>query len=411
MTYYQLPRTPFIIHKYIDYLEDAKTPVPVISNSLSFYLYDIKEKLDQREKDWDIFKKYTNPYEYIHTAIPLKKKCVSKHKPLSRSYFKMIEIIHTFELHFDSKPIRTFHLAEGPGGFIEAIASLRKFPHDVYYGMTIMDDKNDPNIPAWKKTEAFLRNNKNVIIETGADNTGNILSIDNFVYCRERYGSTMDFITADGGFDFSLDFNKQEVNIANLLFAQIAYALVMQRQGGAFVLKIFDCFMQHTVDLLYILSSFYEKVYIVKPQTSRYANSEKYVVCKGFILPSCQYFFPFLYRAFEKMTIPNNRELFISRFLSIPVSYCFLSRIEEYNAIFGQQQIENIHYTISLIDNKNKQEKIDNLIKNNIQKCVGWCMKYNVVCHAFSPVINNIFLSPPPGFSNEFEEEIINETF
>ena len=412
MTYYQLPRIPFIIHKYIDYIESEESPSPAISNSLSFYLYDIKEKLDKREKDWDIYKKYTNPYEYIHTVIPFKKKCVSKFKPLSRSYFKMIEIIHTFELYFDSKPLKSFHLAEGPGGFIEAITTLRKNPNDNYYGMTILDDKNDPNIPAWKKTDAFLRNNKNVIIETGADKTGNILSIENFVYCKEKYGSSMDFITADGGFDFSLDFNKQEINIANLLFAQIVYALVMQKKGGSFVLKIFDSFMQHTVDLLFILSSFYDKVYIIKPQTSRYANSEKYVVCKGFILPTCQYFFPFLHRAFEKMSMPSEKEVFINRFLSIPVSYFFTSRIEEYNAIFGQQQIENIHYTISLIDNKNKQEKIDNLIKTNIQKCVAWCMKYNVLHNTFSPTTTNIFLSTPSSSTlSAMEEEVFIETF
>jgi 23S rRNA U2552 (ribose-2'-O)-methylase RlmE/FtsJ len=324
----------------------------------------------------------------------------------------MIEIIHTFELYFEYRTLKSFHLAEGPGGFIEAIASLRKNPHDTYYGMTILDDKNDPNIPAWKKTDAFLRNNKNVIIETGADRTGNILSIENFVYCKEKYGSSMEFITADGGFDFSLDFNKQEINIANLIFAQIVYALVMQKKGGSFVLKIFDCFMQHTVDLLFILSSFYDKVYITKPQTSRYANSEKYVVCKGFILPTCQHFFPFLHRAFEKMSMPSVKETFISRFLSIPVSYFFTSRMEEYNAIFGQQQIENIHYTISLIDNKNKQEKIDNLIKMNIQKCVTWCMKYNVLHNVFSPTTTNIFLSTPSGANlRVIEEEEFIETF
>jgi 23S rRNA U2552 (ribose-2'-O)-methylase RlmE/FtsJ len=310
-------------------------------------------------------------------------------------------------------------LAEGPGGFIEAVAELRKSPYDTYYGMTILDDKNDPNIPAWKKTDSFLRNNKNVVIETGADRTGNILSIENFVYCKDNYGSSMDFITADGGFDFSLDFNKQEINIANLLFAQIVYALVMQKKGGSFVLKIFDCFMQHTVDLLFILSSFYDKVYIMKPQTSRYANSEKYIVCKGFILPTCQYFFPFLYRAFEKMTLSSDKpfrgltmesckEVFISRFLSISISHFFITRIEEYNAIFGQQQIENIHYTISLIDNKNKQEKIDNLIKSNIQKCVAWCTKYNVSYNIFSPAPTNNFLSVP---MRRIEEDVFSETF
>jgi len=68
----------------------------------------------------------------------------------------------------------------------------------------------------------------------------------------------------------------------------------------------------------------------------------------------------------------------IHRFINIPIPLSFVTRLEEYNAIFGQQQIENIYYTISLIKNKNRQDKIDNLIKTNIQKCVAWCIKYNV---------------------------------
>ena len=73
MTYYLLPKTNFLCHKYIDCITDDDLPLPVISNSLSNYLYEIKEELEKREKEWDIFKKYTNPYEYIHTIIPFKK--------------------------------------------------------------------------------------------------------------------------------------------------------------------------------------------------------------------------------------------------------------------------------------------------------------------------------------------------
>ena len=52
-------------------------------------------------------------------------------KPLSRSFFKMIEICCSFSL-LDSLPIacKSFHLAEGPGGFIEALAYMRKNPKD-----------------------------------------------------------------------------------------------------------------------------------------------------------------------------------------------------------------------------------------------------------------------------------------
>ena len=88
------------------------------------------------------------------------------------------------------------------------------------------------------------------------------------------------------------------------------------------------------------------------------------------------------------MTLSNKHA---GRFLNISIPYCFLTKLEEYNAIFGQQQIENIHSTISLIDNKHKQDKIDNLVKTNIQKCIHWCTKYNIEYNVLTPV-NNIFL-------------------
>lgn len=375
MTYYLLPRTSFLIHKYIDCISSNELPTIHYSSSLASYMYDIKTKLHTHEQDWDIYKKYTNPYEYIHSVVPMRKRSISKYKPLSRSYFKMIELINTFNLQYNETSIKTFHLAEGPGGFIEAFVDTRNNPNDLYVGMTLLDENNDVNIPAWKKSQNFLSKNPNVFIETGADNTGNILSIENLMYCREKYGSSMNVITADGGFDFSIDFNNQENAISKLLFAQMTFAVSMQKKKGTFILKIFDCYIEHSVDILYILSSFYDKVYIIKPQTSRYANSEKYLVCTGFLFDTNEHFFPFLLNAFEKMMQTNNN---IHRFLTIPISYYFTTKVEEYNAIFGQQQIENIHYTISLIENKYKQDKIDNLIKINIQKCIQWCLKHNV---------------------------------
>ena len=376
MTYYLLPKTNINIFNKIDCINHSTSPKPSISFSLAHYLYEIKKKLEDREKDWDIYKKYTNPYEYVHGLVPNKKKSISKYKPLSRSYFKMMEILQTFNIRFDGH-IHSFHLAEGPGGFIEALANTRNNKSDRYIGISLLDDKNDPNIPAWKKTDVFLKNNKNVFLENGKDNTGDILSLENFAYCKNKYANSMHIVTADGGFDFSIDFNKQEINVSKLLFAQLCYAIVLQKKGGTFVLKIFDCFMQQSIDILYILSSFYEKVYLMKPYTSRYANSEKYVICKGFLYNSSDHYYSYLYNAFKKM-LSSNSNLYIHRFLNVPISSYFITKLEEFNAIFGQQQIENIHYTITLIDSKNNQDKIDSLIKNNIQKAIQWCSKHNV---------------------------------
>ena len=424
MIQFQIPRNSPNLYKYLDCSISTNPQEPVISNSLSSYLGDIKCRIDNIERDWDVFKRYTNPCEYIHTIVPGKRKSISRNKPLSRSYFKMIELVQFFHLigniskntpvmqrrtfglksdsvEFETEQneltnLRIFYLAEGPGGFIEALVHLRRDSklQDQHIGMSLSDDTIEPNnnknneyqksnIPAWKKSQNFLRENPHVFIESGADKTGNILSLENFEYCSEKYASSMHLITADGGFDFSMDFNNQEIYITRLLFGQVAFALCMQKMGGSFVLKVFDCFMQHTLDILALLSSMYRKVYITKPQTSRYANSEKYIVCKGFYGNKNQ-FYPFLRETFAKM-LACDQNLHIRRFITSPLSLLFLTRIEEYNAIFGRQQIENIYYTLSLIENKYKHDKIDNLIKTNIIRSINWCIKHNVPYHPTFP--------------------------
>ena len=376
MIYFLLPHNYSRIQNYIDYITSDTDIEPFISQSLYNYLLEIKEKINKVQYEWDIYKKYTNPYEYIHGVCPLNKKSISIYKPLSRSYFKLIELYSFFKIDFTETSIQTFHLAEGPGGFIEAISVLRDCQEDTYTGMTLQD-KEDSNVPAWKKSDHFLKKHKNVCIENGITGNGDILSVDNFLYVTEKYSSSMTLITGDGGFDFSENFNDQEKNIGKLLFAQIAYAVCLQKRGGVFILKIFDFFMSHTIDLLYILTSFYEKVYVTKPDTSRYANSEKYIVCIGFMFDSCECK-PQLTNVFLKMTESSDQ---VIHFLNKPISYYFLMKLEEYNCSFGQQQIENIFSTLSIIEtnDKNKSNKINELIKINSQKCVNWCCKYNVL--------------------------------
>jgi 23S rRNA U2552 (ribose-2'-O)-methylase RlmE/FtsJ len=385
MLYILLPTLHISILKHVDCQTGEKNPEPFISQSLAHYLYEIKRKITGYGREWDTYKKYTNPYEYINSMVPNRSKCVSKYKPLSRSYFKMVEIMASFDF-CDFKKINSFHIAEGPGGFIEALANARRNPEDTYTGMTLLDDAEDTNIPAWKKTEYFLRTNTNVHIENGASGTGDILVIENFDHCVAKYGSSMEIITADGGFDFSVDFNNQENRISKLLYAQACYAICLQKKGGNFILKIFDCFMEHTIDILYILSAFYKSVYITKPNTSRYANSEKYVVCKNFLFTNVNAFLPGL-RACLLNTIncPTN----IHRFLKCPISSCFINRIEEYNAISGQQQLEHIQQTITLMENKHNGDKIDNLIRTNVQKCSNWCISHDVPYNTFTTAPNN----------------------
>jgi hypothetical protein len=96
------------------------------------------------------------------------------------------------------------------------------------------------------------------------------------------------------------------------------------------------------------------------------------VVCKGFrghnTLEVVKQFY-------KLMQMPDP---FIGSLFDFELPYLFTNKIEEFNSILGQQQIDTIVSTIYLIDNNNKHDKIEHLKKKNIQKCIHWCQKYNI---------------------------------
>ena len=56
----------------------------------------------------------------------------------------------------------------------------------------------------------------------------------------------------------------------------------MQKKNGHFIIKFFDIFTLPSIEMIYLMNCFYNKVYLLRANTSRYANSERYVVCKHF---------------------------------------------------------------------------------------------------------------------------------
>jgi hypothetical protein len=68
------------------------------------------------------------------------------------------------------------------------------------------------------------------------------------------------------------------------------------------------------------------------------------------------------------------------------------NKIEETNAVIGQQQLESYDQIINIFKNKNKEEKIETLKRNHIQKCVQWCEKNQLPHNKFVDKIN-IFLN------------------
>lgn len=69
---------------------------------------------------------------------------------------------------------------------------------------------------------------------------------------------------------------------AKLFFGEILTAFHIQKEGGDFILKIYDCGFEVTRQLILLLALYYSTVKTVKPITSRPGNSERYLLCQGF---------------------------------------------------------------------------------------------------------------------------------
>ena len=358
----------------------GKKMSPIIDPEILMELVVSKNKInsDKYKKYWDKTKKYSNIYELVYIPNKTKRKhSISYYRPLSRSYFKLWEIIHDFDLIKSTTKINVLCLAEGPGGFMEAIINFRNNPEDSITGITLKSFNKD--IPGWIKSKTFIKKHK-INITYGLDGTGNLYNIDNIRYLKQFIKGGVDFITADGGFDFSIDFNNQEELSYRIILCEIVSALYLLKNGGDFVCKLFDVHSLVTIKFIYLLSRYFEEIFITKPYTSRPANSEKYLVCKGFKGIEENYLeMLFIY---VKNWETNRKDLL--SFVDVPDN--FIRRLYIYNNIITLSQTKNIYYTLSLIDNNinNKKE----ILNKQTTSAKEWCNNYNVRINNKSKFIN-----------------------
>jgi 23S rRNA U2552 (ribose-2'-O)-methylase RlmE/FtsJ len=250
----------------------------------------VKDKIEKLDKDktWELAKKMVNKYELVYThndeRLP---PSISLTVPLSRSFFKMIEILYV--MSFFKEPsipakIISAHVAEGPGGFIQALCSLTEKSNKKISASIAMTLKPvGHHIPGWKKSFSFLQRNKQVQIHYGADGTGDIYKLENQAsYIGEvaKLGGAHIF-TADGGFDFSNDYTLQEMQIFRLLLSSTTTGLRVLRPGGYFVLKLFECTSPHTKLFVLLLSRCFKTWTLYKPAMTRPCNSERYFLGMG----------------------------------------------------------------------------------------------------------------------------------
>jgi hypothetical protein len=113
-------------------------------------------------------------------------------------------------------------------------------------------------------------------------NDGDITNKENQLDFQRKIGGRVDLYTSDVGFDNSEDYAAQETKHIPANIGQLLSAVLTLKQGGSMVTKQYTTFEPATVALMYLVGSFFDEFFICKPHTSREANSETYLVGRGF---------------------------------------------------------------------------------------------------------------------------------
>lgn len=172
--------------------------------------------------------------------------------------------------------------------------------------------------------------------------------------------------------------------------------LLEQKQNGSCVIKLNNNTNKLVSQYLYILSQLYNKVYIIKSGISSGIKDDKYIICKEFYITDLtmhnNIYINLVNYVFSNVEKIQNAEIVLLQFLDIELPNLFLTKMEDLNIIIAHQQINHISGFLNLLKNKQLNEKLDNLKKVNIQKCIQWCEKRQISYNKLAEK-SNIFLN------------------
>ena len=372
------------------------SPPPDVSSNL----YKLKQTIEVLDASgqWEYLKRSSNPYELVFSQsqdvrIP---QSVCSLKPLSRSFFKMIELLTILDF-FKRRHVaggrkvvlNSAHVCEGPGGFIEALiyqGTKSSATIDHSWAMTLKPSKT--NIPGWKRAYYFLKKSPMVNIEYGADDTGDILVPANQTSFLEKARGKCHIFTADGGFDFSEHYSTQEEEVFPLLVSSALIGLQTMAKGGDFILKLFDTELKCTKDLLAMLAYCFDNWTLYKPALSRPCNAEKYFIGK-----SCRIVPLWILKVLSDIRDTTAKGNHI-RYLFPELQAHIETDIEALKKEYLDQQIAALDYAISHRDEWNI---MPNVIWNSIHdQSVAWCKQFQMPLKSFSSLNINNQMYPVP---------------
>lgn len=325
--YYTFPRP--IIHYadgpiQVSYVSQFTTPI--LSYSMYNYLSELKTKAQKLDENWV----YYNSYMWLYMPTTVKNICVSAIQNQDNEVFihsniilyELIELSSILHLFIEPNTILCRHYGKNENMYVSSIRKIRE-----------MHRKE----------------------------------------CRFSKDTNMnyDVICIDATHE-----NDYEYDIIKLAVSYICEAIPIMKKRGTLILRLGDCFSQLSIDTIYLLSSFFEKTYFMKPTVSFLSSSTRYFICKDFRFDKLQ---SILRTSLENLHTQINQTFesrYVFRILKINIPSMFSNKLEEINSILGQPRLEYIHQCLNQFELY--PEKPIHTIPNDIRKCVEWCMRFKV---------------------------------
>ena len=344
---------------------------PIISLTLYKYLIQLKQKVLDNAILIDCnlftylfvpiyFLKHFYTVPVILTDITFNNKKDFQETPLNIHFFEFIEMFNVLHLSndavFKQKAITPPH--------------IRDHINFLYIG--------DPeNTVQYYQANMFLRkrfNNKDQY--HFYTNQTKPIDILQKVTCANI---EMEYITID-----AFNEHQDEYSIVRQTLLYFIIALNVQRYCGNLILKLSDCFTELSIDVVYLISSFYEKTFFIKPTVTSLSSSSRYIICKGFYGTN-NHTLAYLNSLFIQICKMNDT-MQLKRILKVNIPVMFINKIEEINSILNQSRLEFIHQKINYFemdrDNAFRNKENNNHIKRpsmyEIKKCTDWCNRFHI---------------------------------
>lgn len=370
MSYFYVPKNyTNLSNNFI--FEPRKNESESENQTLTTYESKIEKLKFENKLIWNIYKEEYFYYKKVFNVIfENNDKSITTFNAIHRSFYIILELNNIFnfmEKYNDTPQIDTFHFSKSQSGVVQYLNSKRNQMNDRH--VCIYCDE-------WEKNTDYLRKHHNLYFDSCI--SYNFISTDAVNYFNTHYSRKFDLITFLANEE--LDDLKKTLPLLSekdYIIVKIIYSLIIQKKGGTLIFSIPDLFDETYYELLYILSSCYNKVVITKPVLVENTNNRKIIICSNYNERYNESELLNFAHVIINNILTRKVNTNITHLLDSMIPSFFLNKLREINIIMFQQTINATLSVINMKSSTNIREKLEKLNKKSLQKSVFWCVQNN----------------------------------